>query len=33
MMQEYCLGFMIGECGQVALIRKNRPAWQAGLLN
>lgn len=32
-MQEYCLGFMIGECGQVALIRKNRPAWQAGLLN
>ncbi len=32
-MQQYCVGFMIGECGQIALIRKNRPAWQAGLLN
>lgn len=33
-MTEYVLGFMFSEdFEQVALIRKNRPEWQAGLLN
>lgn len=29
----YCAGFMFNENGQVALIRKARPAWQAGKFN
>lgn len=32
-MQKYVLGFCFGSDGRAALIRKNRPAWQAGLLN
>lgn len=32
-MQKYVLGFCFGTDGKAALIRKNRPAWQAGLLN
>lgn len=33
-MKKYVLGFMFNEkFGQVVLIRKNRPEWQAGLLN
>ncbi len=32
-MQRYCLGFAFDDHGGVALIRKNRPDWQAGKLN
>ncbi len=32
-MIEYVLGFMFDSQKNVALIQKNRPAWQAGLLN
>lgn len=33
-MQEYVLGFMFDDTAErVLLIRKNRPSWQAGLLN
>ena len=33
-MTEYCLGFMFEPRGKVvALIRKNKPAWQKGKLN
>ena len=34
-MIQYCLGFLfdIFDRDKVALIRKNRPSWQAGLLN
>ena len=31
--QEYVVGFAFDWNGRVALIRKNRPAWQAGRLN
>lgn len=30
---EYVVGFALDSYGRVALIRKNRPEWQAGLLN
>lgn len=30
---EYVVGFALDNYGRVALIRKNRPEWQAGLLN
>jgi len=30
---EYVVGFALDHYGRVALIRKNRPEWQAGLLN
>lgn len=34
MKQRYCLGFAFNAAGdRVLLIRKNRPAWQAGRLN
>jgi 8-oxo-dGTP diphosphatase len=29
----YCAGFLFDDSGRVALVRKNRPAWQAGRLN
>lgn len=32
-MKRYVLGFAFDHLGRVALIRKNRPAWQAGKLN
>lgn len=33
-MRRYVVGFLFNEAlTQVALVRKNRPAWQAGLLN
>lgn len=33
-MQDYVLGFMFSDDGQwVALIKKTKPQWQAGLLN
>jgi 8-oxo-dGTP diphosphatase len=32
-MQEYVAGFMFDNYGQVALVRKNKPAWQEGKLN
>ena len=32
-MTNYCLGFAFDVRGNVALIRKNRPEWQAGKLN
>src|SRR5690349_13991679 len=31
--QAYALGFLFDGTGRVVLIRKRRPAWQAGLLN
>lgn len=31
--QRYVVGFALDHHGRVALIRKNRPAWQAGRLN
>lgn len=30
---EYVVGFALSDAGRVALIEKNRPAWQAGKLN
>lgn len=30
---EYVVGFALDDTGRVALIEKNRPAWQAGKLN
>lgn len=32
-MTEYVVGFALDSYGRVALIEKNRPAWQAGKLN
>lgn len=33
-MNRYCLGFIFtDDTSQVVLIRKNKPSWQAGLLN
>lgn len=32
-MKNYVVGFMFNNRGCVALIRKNRPEWQAGMLN
>lgn len=32
-MTEYAVGFAFDDDGRVALIRKNRPAWQEGRLN
>lgn len=32
-MKKYVVGFMYDDHGHVALIRKNRPQWQAGRLN
>lgn len=32
-MKHYVAGFMKDEDGYVALVRKNKPAWQAGKLN
>lgn len=32
-MDTYVLGFAFDHLGRVALIRKNKPKWQAGLLN
>lgn len=32
-MKKYVLGFLFDGAGSVVLIKKNRPAWQAGLLN
>lgn len=32
-LRRYVVGFALDEDGRVALIRKNRPEWQAGLLN
>lgn len=32
-MQHYCLGFAFDDLGRVALIEKQRPEWQRGLLN
>lgn len=33
-MEKYCLGFLFDDAGtRVVLIRKNKPKWQAGLLN
>lgn len=29
----YCAGFLFSDDGRVWLVRKNRPAWQAGKLN
>jgi 8-oxo-dGTP diphosphatase len=29
----YCVGFMFSEDGRILLVQKNRPQWQAGLLN
>lgn len=31
--QDYVVGFALDSYGRVALIRKNRPEWQAGKLN
>lgn len=32
-MKEYVCGFMRDEAGDLVLVRKNKPAWQAGRLN
>jgi 8-oxo-dGTP diphosphatase len=32
-LKRYCVGFMFDPAGRVALVRKNRPKWQEGLLN
>lgn len=32
-MKRYCVGFMFDRKGNVALVRKTKPAWQAGYLN
>jgi 8-oxo-dGTP diphosphatase len=32
-MQDFVAGFLLDDTGRVALVRKKRPAWQAGRLN